>query len=254
MRPCEGLQCKALGICPTEQDLKDRTIKQTDKEGKDVPDHVVLEMNASFSLLDAGDLLDKVLFTELQWEATDKLVRQPSKEGYGKGQLMKGVLTTESGYLPGSWGWWQFPALWQPRSPGGNWGGFKNWGGGSNRGGNYPGDFNHSGGGGYNQSNWGNNLATIPTMEAATTRFPSNSLPHSSLHHHPPTALLQIPQGPAATSTHLGGQNQQPSSQQLQPSTPNYLPTTREGPGRATQPPPPHLRQHLPRPMQATGL
>ena len=66
MRPCEGLQCKARGICPTEQDLKDRTIKQTDKEGKDVPDHVVLEMNASFSLLDAGDLLDKVLFTELQ--------------------------------------------------------------------------------------------------------------------------------------------------------------------------------------------
>lgn len=92
--PCEGLQCKALGICPTEQVLKDRTIKQTDKEGKDVPDYVVLEMKANFSLRNAEDLLDKVMFTELQREATDKLVRQPSKEGCGRGPLMKGVLTT----------------------------------------------------------------------------------------------------------------------------------------------------------------
>ena len=44
MRPFEGFQRKAIVICPTDEDLKDRTIKQTDEEGKDVPDHAVLEM------------------------------------------------------------------------------------------------------------------------------------------------------------------------------------------------------------------
>lgn len=55
---------------------------------------MVLEMKANFSLRNAEDLLDKVMFTELQREATDKLVRQPSKESCGRGPLMKGVLTT----------------------------------------------------------------------------------------------------------------------------------------------------------------
>uniref|UniRef100_A0A8C6Y716 Heteroous nuclear ribonucleoprotein U like 1 n=1 Tax=Naja naja TaxID=35670 RepID=A0A8C6Y716_NAJNA len=44
MRPFEGFQRKAIVICPTDDDLKDRTIKRTDEEGKDVPDHAVLEM------------------------------------------------------------------------------------------------------------------------------------------------------------------------------------------------------------------
>lgn len=44
MRPFEGFQRKAIVICPTDEDLKDRTIKRTDEEGKDVPDHAVLEM------------------------------------------------------------------------------------------------------------------------------------------------------------------------------------------------------------------
>jgi hypothetical protein len=44
MRPFEGFQRKAIVICPTDEDLKDRTVKRTDEEGKDVPDHAVLEM------------------------------------------------------------------------------------------------------------------------------------------------------------------------------------------------------------------
>lgn len=44
MRPFEGFQRKAIVICPTDEDLKERTLKQTDVEGKDVPDHAVLEM------------------------------------------------------------------------------------------------------------------------------------------------------------------------------------------------------------------
>ncbi|XP_043755177.1 heterogeneous nuclear ribonucleoprotein U-like protein 1 isoform X1 [Cervus elaphus] len=74
MRPFEGFQRKAIVICPTDEDLKDRTIKRTDEEGKDVPDHAVLEMKANFTLPDVGDFLDEVLFIELQREEADKLV------------------------------------------------------------------------------------------------------------------------------------------------------------------------------------
>ncbi|KAF6077701.1 heterogeneous nuclear ribonucleoprotein U like 1 [Phyllostomus discolor] len=74
MRPFEGFQRKAIVICPTDEDLKDRTIKRTDEEGKDVPDHAVLEMKANFTLPDVGDFLDEVLFIELQRDEADKLV------------------------------------------------------------------------------------------------------------------------------------------------------------------------------------
>lgn len=111
MRPCGGFQRRAIGICPTEQDLKDRTIKQTEGEGTDVRDHTVLEMKAGFSLPDAGDLLEEVLFTEPRREAADRLARQPSEEGGGAGPPPRGALTTEAGRLPGSRWWRRFPAL-----------------------------------------------------------------------------------------------------------------------------------------------
>ena len=42
MRPFEGFQRKAIVIFPTDEDLKERTLKQTNEQGKDVPDHAVL--------------------------------------------------------------------------------------------------------------------------------------------------------------------------------------------------------------------
>lgn len=54
MRPFEGFQRKAIVICPTDEDLKDRTIKRTDEEGKDVPDHAVLEMKGRKRLVLEG--------------------------------------------------------------------------------------------------------------------------------------------------------------------------------------------------------
>uniref|UniRef100_A0A674C590 Heterogeneous nuclear ribonucleoprotein U-like protein 1 n=1 Tax=Salmo trutta TaxID=8032 RepID=A0A674C590_SALTR len=81
MRPFEGFQRKAIVICPTDEDLKERTLKRTDEEGKDVPDHAVLEMKANFVLPEAGEFLDNVTFIELQKEEADTLVKQYNEEG-----------------------------------------------------------------------------------------------------------------------------------------------------------------------------
>uniref|UniRef100_A0A8B9NC60 Uncharacterized protein n=1 Tax=Accipiter nisus TaxID=211598 RepID=A0A8B9NC60_9AVES len=85
MRPFEGFQRKAIVICPTDQDLRDRTIKRTDEEGKDVPDHAVLEMKANFTLPEVGEFLDMVLYVELQREEAEVLVRQYNEEGRNAG-------------------------------------------------------------------------------------------------------------------------------------------------------------------------
>uniref|UniRef100_A0A674BX06 Heterogeneous nuclear ribonucleoprotein U-like protein 1 n=1 Tax=Salmo trutta TaxID=8032 RepID=A0A674BX06_SALTR len=81
MRPFEGFQRKAIVICPTDEDLKERTLKRTDEEGKDVPDHAVFEMKANFVLPEAGEFLDNVTFIELQREQADTLVKQYNEEG-----------------------------------------------------------------------------------------------------------------------------------------------------------------------------
>uniref|UniRef100_A0A8V0Y631 Heteroous nuclear ribonucleoprotein U like 1 n=1 Tax=Gallus gallus TaxID=9031 RepID=A0A8V0Y631_CHICK len=81
MRPFEGFQRKAVVICPTDDDLRERTVRRTDEEGKDVPDHAVLEMKANFTLPEPGDFLDSVLFVELQRDEAAELVRQYNEEG-----------------------------------------------------------------------------------------------------------------------------------------------------------------------------
>ncbi|KAJ3591237.1 hypothetical protein NHX12_009183 [Muraenolepis orangiensis] len=81
MRPFEGFQRKAIVVCPTDEDLKERTLKQTDEQGKDVPDHAVLEMKANFTLPESGDFLDAVRFPELEREEADKLVKEYNEEG-----------------------------------------------------------------------------------------------------------------------------------------------------------------------------
>ncbi|KAK7160070.1 hypothetical protein R3I93_007887 [Phoxinus phoxinus] len=80
MRPFEGFERKAVVICPSDEDLKERALKQTE-EGKDVPDHAVLEMKANFAVPEVGDFLDEVIFVELQKVEAEELVKRYNEEG-----------------------------------------------------------------------------------------------------------------------------------------------------------------------------
>eukprot|EP00066_Takifugu_rubripes_P017694 XP_011606960.1 PREDICTED: heterogeneous nuclear ribonucleoprotein U-like protein 1 [Takifugu rubripes] len=81
MRPFEGFQRKAIVIFPTDEDLKERTLKQTNEQGKDVPDHAVLEMKANFTLPETCDFLEAVTFAELQHDNAENLLKQYNEEG-----------------------------------------------------------------------------------------------------------------------------------------------------------------------------
>nr|XP_056702054.1 heterogeneous nuclear ribonucleoprotein U-like protein 1 [Euleptes europaea] len=176
MRPFEGFQRKAIVICPTDEDLKDRTIKRTDEEGKDVPDHAVLEMKANFTLPEAGDFLDSVVYIELQQDEAETLVRQYNEEGKKAGPPPEKRFDNRgggSGFRGRGGGSFQ---RFDNRGPaGGNRGGFQNRGGGGSssggsvgsggfRGGNSGSGGSNGGGGGgggfsrggsYSQSRWG---------------------------------------------------------------------------------------------------
>ncbi|XP_038623183.1 LOW QUALITY PROTEIN: heterogeneous nuclear ribonucleoprotein U-like protein 1 [Tachyglossus aculeatus] len=159
MRPFEGFQRKAIVICPSDEDLKDRTIRRTDEEGKDVPDHAVLEMKANFTLPDPGDFLDEVLFVELQREEADRLVKQYNEEGKRAGPPPDKRFDNRGGGFRGrggGGGGGGFQRYDNRGPPGGNrggGGGFQNRGGGG--GGGFRGGFNRGGAGGYSQSRWG---------------------------------------------------------------------------------------------------
>uniref|UniRef100_H3BF55 Heterogeneous nuclear ribonucleoprotein U like 1 n=1 Tax=Latimeria chalumnae TaxID=7897 RepID=H3BF55_LATCH len=153
MRPFEGFQRKAIVICPTDEDLKDRTIKRTDEEGKDVPDHAVLEMKANFALPEAGDFLSDVTYVEVQKEEAEKLVRQYNEEGKRAGPPPEKRFDNRGGNFRGRGGFQRY----DNRGLQGNRGGFQSrggagGGGGGGGGGGYRGGYNR---GGYNQSRWG---------------------------------------------------------------------------------------------------
>ncbi|MFT7798399.1 heterogeneous nuclear ribonucleoprotein U-like protein 1 isoform X1 [Arapaima gigas] len=149
MRPFEGFQRKAIVICPTDEDLKERTLKRTDEEGKDVPDHAVLEMKANFVLPEPGDFLDDVNFIELQREEADKLVKQYNEEGRKAGPPPDKRFDNRLGGFRGRGGGYQ---RYDNRGPQGGRVGYQNRGGAG--GGGFRGGYNR---GGYNQNRWGGN-------------------------------------------------------------------------------------------------
>lgn len=151
MRPFEGFQRKAIVICPTDEDFKERTLKQTNEQGKDVPDHAVLEMKANFTLPEPCDFLEDVKFVELQREEAEKLLKQYNEEGRKAGPPPDKRFDNRQGGFRGRGG-----------SGGGSYqrydsrdgfrGGYQNRSGDGGSG--YRGGYNR---GSYNQNRWGNN-------------------------------------------------------------------------------------------------
>uniref|UniRef100_A0A4X2K6C8 Heteroous nuclear ribonucleoprotein U like 1 n=1 Tax=Vombatus ursinus TaxID=29139 RepID=A0A4X2K6C8_VOMUR len=195
MRPFEGFQRKAIVICPTDEDLKDRTIRRTDEEGKDVPDHAVLEMKANFTLPNVGDFLDEVLFIELQREEADKLVRQYNEEGRKAGPPPEKRFDSRGGSNSGGFrgrggtggGFQRYD---NRGPPGGNRGGFQNRGGSSGGGGfNRGGGGSNNSGGGYTQNRWGSaNRDNGSSGRGGYARTPQPQNPYPPARSQPPSS------------------------------------------------------------------
>ncbi|KAM9358889.1 heterogeneous nuclear ribonucleoprotein U-like protein 1 [Symphorus nematophorus] len=148
MRPFEGFQRKAIVICPTDEDLKERTLKQTNEQGKDVPDHAVLEMKANFTLPEACDFLEAVTFIELQRAEAETLLKQYNEEGRKAAPPPEKRFDNRQGGFRGRGG----GSFQRYDSRDGSRGGYQNRSGDGGSG--YRGGYNR--GGSYNQSRWGN--------------------------------------------------------------------------------------------------
>uniref|UniRef100_A0A3B4T3L5 Heteroous nuclear ribonucleoprotein U like 1 n=1 Tax=Seriola dumerili TaxID=41447 RepID=A0A3B4T3L5_SERDU len=147
MRPFEGFQRKAIVICPTDEDLKERTLKQTNEQGKDVPDHAVLEMKANFTIPEACDFLEAVTFAELQRDEAEKLLKQYNEEGRKAGPPPeKRFDNRQAGFRGRGGGSFQ-----RYDNRDGSRGGYQNRSGDGGSG--YRGGYNR---GSYNQNRWGN--------------------------------------------------------------------------------------------------
>ncbi|XP_075692322.1 heterogeneous nuclear ribonucleoprotein U-like protein 1 [Rhinoderma darwinii] len=164
MRPFDGFHRKAIVICPTDENLRDRIVKRTDEEGKDVPDHAVLEMKANFSLPEPGDFLEEVIYIELQKEEAEKLIREYNDEGKKSGAPPDKKFRGRGGGPPGGGGGGRGEARGEIQrsdnrgSSGESRGGFRgrggNSGGGYNRGGGAGGGGSFNRGGNNSQSRW----------------------------------------------------------------------------------------------------
>ncbi|NWZ30387.1 HNRL2 protein, partial [Asarcornis scutulata] len=76
----KGFCRKVVVVVPTEDDWKKRLELRKEAEGEDVPDSVMLEMKANYSLPEKNDYLDEVLYGELPKEEAQPLVTKYKEE------------------------------------------------------------------------------------------------------------------------------------------------------------------------------
>ncbi|XP_044304323.1 heterogeneous nuclear ribonucleoprotein U-like protein 2 [Varanus komodoensis] len=78
--PFKGFIRKVIVVVPSEENWKERLEQREEAEGDKVPESVILEMKANFSLPDKYDFIDEVLYEALAKEEAQTLVTKYKEE------------------------------------------------------------------------------------------------------------------------------------------------------------------------------